>query len=68
MNKERHESLELPFSERVKPAHARRQPRMGRSRSSRRQLLLFDYKAWLTLTADVAQAAAAAAASGAGRG
>lgn len=63
MNKERDENLELPFSGKVKPAHARRKPRTGRARSSRRQLLLFDYKTWLTLTEAVASAAATAEAS-----
>lgn len=67
MNKERHENLELPFSGKVKPAHARRKPSTGRARPFRRQLLLFDYRTWLTLTEAVAKAAATAEASRAGR-
>lgn len=69
MAKARHQNLELPFSGKAKaaPAAARRKAPPARARTSRRELLLFDYQTWLTLTAGVAQAAAAAEASGAGR-
>ena len=64
MHKERHKNLELPLPGNVKPARARRGSSAGRARSSRRQLLLFDYGTWLTLTEAVAKAAATAEASG----
>ena len=69
MAKDRHKNLELPLSGNAKaaPAPARRKATTARAWTSRRELLLFDYQTWLTLTAGVAQAAAAAEASGAGR-
>ena len=69
MAKERHKNLELPLPGKAKAALApvRRKATSARARTSRRELLLFDYQTWLTLTAGVVQAAAAAETSGAGR-
>ena len=66
MAKDRHKNLELPLSGNATAGSAptRRKATTARARTSRRELLLFDYQTWLTLTAGVAQAAAAAEASG----
>jgi hypothetical protein len=69
MAKDRHKNLELPLLGNAKAASApaRRKATTARARTSRRELLLFDYQTWQTLTAGVAHAAAAAEASEAGR-
>jgi hypothetical protein len=60
MAKDRHRNLELPFSgkEKAAPVSARRKGKAARARRSRRQLLLFDYQTWLTLTAGLDQSGA----------
>src|SRR6476620_4901806 len=61
MAKDRHKNLELPLPGNAKaaPAPARRKATTARARTSRRELLLFVYQTWLTLTAGVAKDAAA---------
>jgi hypothetical protein len=69
MPKDRPKNLELPLPGNAKaaPARGRRKARTAPARSSRRQLLLFDYQSWLTLMAELAEPAVTAEASRTGR-